>query len=180
MEGTLIRLQVQRLPGTATPKPLWLWHSSTTQETVTAAQVDRLWQMFLRRFDLEHTFRFLKQTLGWTRPRIRDPHAADRWTWLLIAAYTQLRSGRALVEDRRRPWERAPATPARLSPARVRRGFRAIRPVIASPANAPNPAVPVPDARPGHETCIQPDTTTPARPRQRTPKVKLKLRPRRH
>jgi hypothetical protein len=137
VEGTLIRLQVQRLPGTATPKPLWLWCSSTTQDTVTATQMDRLWQMFLRRFDLEHTFRFLKQTLGWTRPRIRNPHAADRWTWLMIAAYAQLRAGRVLVEDRRRPWERAPTTPARLSPARVRRGFRAIRPAITSPANAP-------------------------------------------
>jgi hypothetical protein len=34
--------------------------------------------MFLRRFDLEHTFRFVKQTLGWTKPRIRTPAAADR------------------------------------------------------------------------------------------------------
>ncbi len=144
VEGTLIRLQVQRLPGTASPKPLWLWHSSTTQQTVTASQMDRLWQMFLRRFDLEHTFRFLKQTLGWTRPRVRDPHAADRWTWLMIAAYAQLRSGRVLVEDQRRPWERAPAAPTRLSPARVRRGFRAIRPVIASPANAPKSCRPGP------------------------------------
>ena len=33
-----------------------------------ANQVDRAWQAFLRRFDLEHTFRFLKQALGWTRP----------------------------------------------------------------------------------------------------------------
>lgn len=144
VEGTLIRLDVERLPGTANPKPLWLWHSSTAQEAVTAAQVDRLWQTFLRRFDLEHTFRFFKQTLGWTRPRIRDPRAADRWTWLMIAVYTQLRSGRSLVEDRRRPWERAPAAPARLSPARVRRGFRAIRPMIASPANAPKSCRPGP------------------------------------
>ncbi|MFD1045887.1 hypothetical protein ACFQ1S_10075 [Kibdelosporangium lantanae] len=106
--------------------------------------MDRLWQVFLRRFDLEHTFRFLKQTLGWTRPRIRDPYAADRWTWLMLAAYTQLRSARVLVEDQRRPWERAPATPTRLSPARVRRGFRAIRPVIASPANAPKSCRPGP------------------------------------
>lgn len=29
MEGTVIRLQVDRLPGTGTPKPLWLWHSAT-------------------------------------------------------------------------------------------------------------------------------------------------------
>jgi hypothetical protein len=134
LEGTVIRLQVQRLPGTGTPKPLWLWYSAIA---VTAGQVDRLWQMFLRRFDLEHTFRFLKQTMGWTVPCLRTPEAADRWTWLVIAAYTQLRLARGLVEDVRRPWERTPLTPARLSPARVRRGFRRVRLAAALPAGAP-------------------------------------------
>jgi hypothetical protein len=66
----VIRLQVDRLPGDCTPKPLWLWFSNTA---ATAADTDRLWQTFLRRFDLEHTFRFLKQTLGWTTPRVRRP-----------------------------------------------------------------------------------------------------------
>jgi hypothetical protein len=134
MEGTVIRLQVDRLPGTGTPTPLWLWASATA---ITTEQTDRLWQMFLRRFDLEHTFRFLKQTLGWTTPRIRTPEAADRWTWLLIAAHTQLRLARHLVEDRPRPWERKPTEPARLSPARVRRGFRAVRQTTTSPTNPP-------------------------------------------
>jgi hypothetical protein len=134
IDGTVIRLQVDRLPGTGTPKPLWLWYSATA---TTATRVDRLWQAFLRRFDLEHTFRFLKQTIGWTTPRVRSPEAADRWTWLVIAAYTQLRLARHLVEDQRRPWERQAPTPARLSPARVRRGFRAVRQVTALPAGAP-------------------------------------------
>lgn len=30
--------------------------------------VDRARQALLRRFDLEHTFRLFKQTLGWIRP----------------------------------------------------------------------------------------------------------------
>ena len=55
-----------------------------------AAEVDRTWQAFLRRFDIEHTFRFLKQVLGWTAPKLRDPAAADRWTWLILACYIQL------------------------------------------------------------------------------------------
>ena len=38
-----------------------------------ADEVDLLWQAFLRRFDIEHTFRMPKQTLGWTRPKMRDP-----------------------------------------------------------------------------------------------------------
>jgi hypothetical protein len=141
VEGTVIRLQVERLPGTGTPKPLWLWHSTTT---TTAEQVDRLWQMFLRRFDLEHTFRFLKQTLGWTTPRVRAPEAADRWTWLMIAAYTQLRLARHLVEDQPRPWEQRAVMPARLSPARIRRGFRRVRQTTVLPTNAPKSSRPGP------------------------------------
>ena len=64
--------------------------------------------------------------LGWTRPKLRTPEAADRWTWLVIAAHTQLRLTRPLAADLRRPWER-PAEPGRLTPARVRRGFRNLR-----------------------------------------------------
>lgn len=150
MEGTVIRLHVDHLPGTGTPKPLWLWYSATNENAApTAGEVDRLWQMFLRRFDLEHTFRFLKQTLGWTTPRVRSPDAADRWTWLMVAVYTQLRLARGVVEDRRRPWERKQSLPGRLSPARVRRGFRAIRPTTAMPARAPKYSRPGPGRPPG-------------------------------
>ena len=50
IEGTLIRLQVDHLPGDRHPKPVWLWCSVTG---ASPADVDRLWQAFLRRFDLE-------------------------------------------------------------------------------------------------------------------------------
>ena len=53
VEGTLIRLQVEHLPGDRAPKPLWLW---TSDPAAAGADVDRAWQAFLRRFDLEHTF----------------------------------------------------------------------------------------------------------------------------
>lgn len=61
IEGTVIRLTVDRLPGDRNPKPVWLWHS---RPHTTPSDVDRLWRAFLRRFDIEHTFRFIKQTLG--------------------------------------------------------------------------------------------------------------------
>jgi hypothetical protein len=140
LEGTVIRLEVARLPSGAIPKPVWLWHSRTGLDPAT---VDLAWQAFLRRFDIEHTFRMLKQTLGWTTPKLRSPEAADRWTWLLIAAYTQLRLARGLAADLRRPWEKP--TPAhRLSPARVRRTFRNLRPHLACPADGPKPSRPGP------------------------------------
>jgi hypothetical protein len=145
IDGTLIRLQVDHLPGDRDPKPVWLWSSATGAG---ADEVDRLWQAFLRRFDLEHTFRLFKQVLGWTAPKIRDPQAADRWTWVIITAHTQLRLARPLADDLRLPWER-PAPPGRLTPARVRRGFRNIRATLPRLTRAPKPGKPGPGRPPG-------------------------------
>ena len=133
------------MPGDRCPEPLWLW---TTAAAASADAVNRTWQAFLRRFDLEHTFRFLKQVLGWTRPRLRDPAAADRWTWLIIACYAQLRLARDLAADIRLPWQR-PCPPGRLTPARVRRGFRNIRQALPGLAHAPKPGKPGPGRPPG-------------------------------
>lgn len=145
IEGTLIRLAVEYLPGDRDPKPVWLWSSATD---ASAAHIDLLWQAFLRRFDIEHTFRLFKQTLGWTAPKVRTPEAADRWTWLIITVYTQLRLARPLAQDLRRPWEK-PAAPGRLTPARVRRGFRHLRAKSTHPASAPKPSTPGPGRPPG-------------------------------
>ena len=111
-------------------------------------QVDRAWQAFLRRFDIEHMFRFFKQVLGWTRPKLRDPAAADRWTWIIIACYAQLWLARGLAADIRLPWQR-PCPPGRLTPARVRRGFRNIRQALPDLASAPKPGKPGPGRPPG-------------------------------
>jgi hypothetical protein len=144
--GSIIQLTVDRLPGDRHPTPVWLWYSAPQ---LTPTDLDLLWQAFLRRFDIEHTFRFLKQTLGWTQPRLRTPQAADRWTWLILAAHTQLRLARHLTEDLRRPWEKPATKPGRLTPARVRRGFRHLRPMITLPASAPKPSRPGPGRPPG-------------------------------
>jgi DDE superfamily endonuclease len=145
IEGTLIRLAVDHLPGNRSPEPLWLWSSAAG---TSAEQIDRAWQAFLRRFDLEHTFRFFKQVLGWTRPKLRDPAAADRWTWLIIACYAQLRLARHLAADIRLPWQR-PCPPGRLTPARVRSGFRSIHQALPRLASAPKPGKPGPGRPPG-------------------------------
>lgn len=77
IEGTLIRLQVDRLPGGGDPLPLWLWSSATG---LNSEDADVRWQAFLRRFDIEHLFKLMKQTFGWTRPKLRTPEAGERWT----------------------------------------------------------------------------------------------------
>lgn len=77
IKGSLVLLEVQALPSRRAPKPLWLWSSATGLDP---EQVDQVWWACLRRFDIEHTFRFFKQELGWDAPRLRDPGAADRWS----------------------------------------------------------------------------------------------------
>jgi hypothetical protein len=47
-----------------------------------------------------------EQTLGRIAPRVRHPEQADRWTWLVLAAYAQSGLARSCAEDRRLPWKR--------------------------------------------------------------------------
>ena len=132
--GTVVRVTVTRHAGRARPPlELWLWWQGPG-----APDLDLLWRAYLRRYDIEQMFRFLKQTLNWTTPQIRTPAQADRWTWLLLAAYTQLCLARAMVADLRLPWQR-PQPPPRLTPARVQRGFVTLLLALGTPADAPKP-----------------------------------------
>jgi hypothetical protein len=138
VRGTLVLVEVERLPRgerRREPRVLWLWWHGAEGE---APNLDLLWRSYVRRFDLEHTFRFLKQALGWTTPRLRHPEQADRWTWLVVAAFTQLRLARACVADRRLPWERRYDT-GRLTPIRVHRVVSALLAHLGTPAKPPKP-----------------------------------------
>lgn len=140
VRGTVIRVDVEHLPkptGRA-DKTLWLWWSGPGQ-----ADLERCFRAYLRRFDIEHTFRFKKGTLGWTTPQLCTPEQADRWSWVVAAAYTELRMARGLVADLRLPWER-PCDPAKLTPSRVRRGFRRLRATLGTPAVPPKSRTPGP------------------------------------
>lgn len=140
VKGSVIRVDVEHLPKPTgrIKKTLWLWWSGDGQP-----DLDRCWRAYLRRFDIEHTFRFVKGTLGWTTPSLQTPAQADRWTWLVLAAYTQLRLGRYLVDDLRLPWERR-IDPQKLTPLRVRRGFRRLRATLGTPARPPKSTTPGP------------------------------------
>ena len=104
---------------------------------------------FRRRFAAaEQTFRFAKQSLGWTTARPRRPEAADRWSWLLALAFWQLWLARPLVADQRLPWER-PLAPSQLTPGRVRRACVGILASLASPTRAVRRRGNAPGRRPG-------------------------------
>ena len=155
--GVVLRVQLQRLPSAARrvaradrrapytprmPDTLWLWwqgpHGRATAADVTPAVLDRCWRAYVRRYDLEQTFRFLKQRLAWTTPRVRLPDQGDRWTWLVAAAFAQLLLARTAVADHRLPWER-PLPPDRLTPTRVLRAFVALAHRLPRVAATPRP-----------------------------------------
>ena len=132
--GTLIRLEVAHLPRlTKEPVPLWLWWAGPM-----APDLETIWRVYIARFAIPHLFRFFKQTLKWTLPKLRAPAAADRWTWLLILAYLQLRLAQSLVHEVRLPWQ-LPVPLEKLTPARVRRAFSTLLPHLDSPACVPKP-----------------------------------------
>ena len=136
--GTLILVEVERLPRgerRREPRVLWLWWHAPKG---TAPDLGLLWRSYVRRFDLEHTFCFLKQSMGWTTPRVRHPEQADRWSWLVVAAYTQLRLAREPVADLRLPWERR-YDAGRLTPVRVHRVVSSLLVEMGTPAKAPKP-----------------------------------------
>jgi hypothetical protein len=63
VEGTIIHVAVDHLPGDRAPKPLWLWFGHPDAATV---ELTVLWRTYLRRFDIEHTFRFSSR--HWVSP----------------------------------------------------------------------------------------------------------------
>ena len=136
--GTLILVEVERLPRgerRREPRVLWLWWHGPEGKV---PDLDLIWRAYVRRFDLEHTLRFLKQSMGWSTPRVRHPEQADRWTWLVVAAYTQLRLARERVGYLRLPWERR-YDRGRLTPVRVHRVVSSLLVEMGTPAKAPKP-----------------------------------------
>jgi hypothetical protein len=73
VKGTVIRVEVEHLPKPTarTKKTLWLFWSGPG-----VPDLDLCWRAYLRRFDIEHTFRFAKNTLGWTSPSVCTPEQA--------------------------------------------------------------------------------------------------------
>jgi hypothetical protein len=134
VEGWVIRLEVERLPRpTKPPVPLWFWWWGEEPP-----DLDGVWRAYTSRFSIEHFFRFCKQVLHWTTPKVRSPQAADLWTRVLVGAYVQLWLAKPLVADGRLPWQR-PLPQEKWTPARVRRAFCELLPILDLRAHVPKP-----------------------------------------
>jgi hypothetical protein len=169
LPGTLIRVEVERLPHDGAPKPMWLWHAAAPG---TLPDVDLLWKAYLRRFDQEHFHRFAKVHLGLGAARLLAAEAADRWAALVMAGYAQLRQAAALVADEPRPWQQATAPGAIPTPCRTRAGFRRLRAGLGTPAGAAKTTSPGPGRPKGRRNRPKPrqpvyrKTDNPATPKQ--------------
>lgn len=113
------------------PKDLWVaWIG---QEPPPLAD---WWPLYLRRFAVDHWYRFAKQNLYWTLPHLATPDQSQRWSDLLTVITWQLWLARQAVADNPRPWQKPQANP---SPGRVRQSMAGVLAAIGTPAKAPKP-----------------------------------------
>ncbi len=75
-------------------KPLWLaWHGEQMPSLI---EVVRL---YLRRFSIEHWYRFAKQRLHWTLPHLGTKEQCDRWSDLMPMMTWELWLARGMIVD---------------------------------------------------------------------------------
>lgn len=135
VEGTLIRQEHRHPDGRV--QTWWLWWAGPAD----AFNPQTLAYAYRHRFTIEHLNRYAKQDLAWTTYTPLTPQQAERWSWLVMLAYTLIRLTRPLADGYRLPYEKRCA-PGRQTPRRVRRAFRRISadlPVVAKPPKRHKP-----------------------------------------
>ncbi len=91
---------------------------------------------YQRRFSHEHTYRFLKQDLLWTKVHVRSAPQFERWSLVVATAMNQLVLARSFGQANYRPWERRRHI---LTPRQVRRVMPALLQQLGTPARLPKP-----------------------------------------
>jgi hypothetical protein len=160
-------MRVERLSSDATPslKPLWLiWLG------LERPPLENLWKQYLRRFAIDHWYRFAKQRLHWTLPQLATPESSQRWSDLMPLLTWQLWLARPEVQDSPLPWQKSSPD---LSPGRVANAFAAVLARIGTPAPAPKPRGKSPGWTPGQPRACRIRYPT-VRKRFRKPKADVK------
>ncbi len=92
-------------------KPLWLaWVGEEMPP------LEETWRLYLRRFAVDHWYRFAKQRLHWTLPKLSTPKQCERWSDLMPLITWELWLARDIVTDSPLPWQKSIA---KLTPGRV-------------------------------------------------------------
>ncbi|MDJ0677796.1 MAG: NF041680 family putative transposase [Calothrix sp. MO_167.B42] len=112
-------------------KPLWLaWIGEQMPP------LEEVWQLYLRRFSVDHWYRFLKQRLHWTLPKFSTPKQCERWSDLMPMITWELWLARDIVTDNPLPWQKSLD---KITPGRVAQAMGSILAVIGTPARSPKP-----------------------------------------
>ncbi|NJO78077.1 MAG: transposase [Cyanobacteria bacterium RM1_2_2] len=128
--------------------PLWLaWLGEQMPP------LETLWLQYLRRFALEHWYRFAKQRLYWTHPQFSSVSATEQWSSLMPLLSWQLWLARKECIDHPLPWQ---APQDSLTPGRVAQAFASILAAIGTPAPAPKPRGKSPGRVKGHKPTPRP------------------------
>lgn len=110
-------------------KPMWLaW---VGEQIPSLSQV---WRLYLRRFAVDHWYRFAKQRLHWTLPKLSTPKQCERWSDLMPLMTWELWLARDIVTDKPLPWQNS-AT--KLTPGRVAQAMGGVLAVIGTPTSLP-------------------------------------------
>ncbi|PSF26382.1 hypothetical protein C7H19_25140 [Aphanothece hegewaldii CCALA 016] len=112
-------------------KPLWLVFIG--QQIL---PLEKLWKKYLRRFAVDHWYRFIKQRLHWTLPALSTPHQSERWSDLMPLMTWQLWLARDLVQEHHLPWQKPQKS---LSPGRVAQSMLELLIEMGTPALSPKP-----------------------------------------
>lgn len=112
-------------------KPMWLaW---VGEQMPPLAQV---WLLYLRRFAVDHWYRFVKQRLHWTLPKLSTPKQCERWSDLMPLMTWELWLARDIVTDKPLPWQNSST---KLTPGRVAQAMGGVLAVISTPTHPPKP-----------------------------------------
>lgn len=112
-------------------KPLWLaWVGEEMPPK------SELWRLYLRRFTIDHWYRFLKQRLHWTVPKLSTPEQCERWSDLMPLMTWELWLARDIVADNPLPWQKSMD---KLTPGRVAQAMGGVLAVIGTPTQPPKP-----------------------------------------
>jgi len=129
---TLIR--VNRQNGVETkrnPRVIWLIWQGTDMPPL-----EQIPQIYALRYCIEHSYRFDKQNLLWTKPRLRTPEKFEIWTNIVAAVHNQINLAYEYQQIYRMPW----ANPkAEATPEQIRRGLEVIIAQLGTPARPTQP-----------------------------------------
>jgi hypothetical protein len=128
----VVRLERLQAKGTRRdPKDLWMSWFGTTPPPLST-----WWRSYLRRFGVDHWYRFTKQSLHWTLPQLKTPEQSERWSDLMPVLTWELWLARQVVVDKPLPWQKAQT---QLTPGRVRQSFGGILAQIGTPTRVAKP-----------------------------------------